>query len=319
MPNASLTAQKKLSLIACDIDGTLLGPQGLADPALIALKELIATQHVPLTLCSGRSIDGLQVFADFLGVNYPMIADNGALIFDCRQAGEQPIIRKKSLLPAWTEAEALALMQRFGSCLEQLDEASLFALPVSEVKHLSLYLYKQILAARFAGLAVAIAHDDAERVLIRHKIWEHDRQHLGLYDIELGTDFWAWAQRDIYKIFVVDGQQEAVILASLAAALKKVSHCLNIVAGGTYLDIMPATVNKGEALAYLRQNSCYKAIAAIGDSYNDVEFLQMADFAASVANAKEHLTVLADYRCRASYAAGVLEFVKYLLAEDLLV
>lgn len=309
-----------VDLIACDIDGTLFGTLGLADPALQELRTLIAERKLPLTLCSGRSLDGLKVFADFLGIKYPMIADNGALIYDpVAVCGATHFLRKRPLYDTCDVETAATLSDRYGTHLENLDNAEILRLYPERSR--MLLLYKIAYKAHVEGLAVALANDDMERVFSDHEVWRKDQERLGLYEQHLATDFLTWARSDIFKIFIVNGAKAEAgdELHELAAELEPISNELSIVRYANYmLDIMSLNVNKGEAIKYLKANSRYKRIACIGDSYNDMEFLQEADIAAAVANATPALREIADYKCRNKTAAGVLEFVKYLLEHDLI-
>jgi sucrose-6F-phosphate phosphohydrolase len=82
---------------------------------------------------------------------------------------------------------------------------------------------------------------------------------------------------------------------------------------GTYLDIMPAHCNKGEAAIYLIKKHGIKPkdVIVAGDSENDYELFARFDRGILVANAQERLISKLygrnHYRAKNGHAAGVLE------------
>lgn len=75
--------------------------------------------------------------------------------------------------------------------------------------------------------------------------------------------------------------------------------------------IVPAGVSKsaGVARAMRDLGLVGRSYAAVGDGENDVELLQAARLSAAVANAVPEAAAVATYRCRASGADGVAEFL----------
>jgi hydroxymethylpyrimidine pyrophosphatase-like HAD family hydrolase len=87
---------------------------------------------------------------------------------------------------------------------------------------------------------------------------------------------------------------------------------VQVVANVGSLNIGPAGVSKrsGIRLALHRLGLARANYAAIGDAENDLEMLRDAELSGAVANAVPSVRVSVDYRCRARYARGVLEFVR---------
>ncbi|MCR5135146.1 MAG: Cof-type HAD-IIB family hydrolase [Clostridiales bacterium] len=85
------------------------------------------------------------------------------------------------------------------------------------------------------------------------------------------------------------------------------------------IEIMPAAVNKGTALAALCQEFGIRRdeVMALGDNTNDMHLLQAAGLAIAVANAVPQLQEYADYVCRGERSEGFREAIeKFILAPD---
>jgi Cof subfamily protein (haloacid dehalogenase superfamily) len=77
----------------------------------------------------------------------------------------------------------------------------------------------------------------------------------------------------------------------------------------TYLEILPAGVSKGAALKEVSRITGVplSAIAAFGDSNNDIEMLKAAGLGVAVGNALSNLKAVADYVAAADNGLGVAE------------
>lgn len=87
----------------------------------------------------------------------------------------------------------------------------------------------------------------------------------------------------------------------------------------TYLEILPAGVNKGAALRRVSEITgvALAEIAAFGDSNNDIEMLRAAGLGVAVGNALDNLKAVADYVAAADNGLGVAEgLVKIILEES---
>ena len=77
----------------------------------------------------------------------------------------------------------------------------------------------------------------------------------------------------------------------------------------TYLEILPAGVNKGAALRRVSEITgvALSEIAAFGDSNNDIEMLRAAGLGVAVGNALDNVKAVADYVATKSNGLGVAE------------
>jgi hydroxymethylpyrimidine pyrophosphatase-like HAD family hydrolase len=87
---------------------------------------------------------------------------------------------------------------------------------------------------------------------------------------------------------------------------------VHVVANVDRLMVLPEQVTKrtGTRKALRLMGLAKGAYAAIGDAENDIDLLRGASLSGAVANAVLALQREADYVCRSSFEAGVLEFVR---------
>lgn len=72
---------KEVSIIFCDIDGTLLnGESELDERTIVAVKHI--SKRIPFVLISGRSIPLMKPIHQALGLSTPLIGANGAILSD---------------------------------------------------------------------------------------------------------------------------------------------------------------------------------------------------------------------------------------------
>lgn len=65
-------------LILCDVDGTLIDRSEKITPAFDVLEDLIQTHHLHFSLASGRCLDLVQMYIRKLGIEDPILINNGA-------------------------------------------------------------------------------------------------------------------------------------------------------------------------------------------------------------------------------------------------
>jgi Cof subfamily protein (haloacid dehalogenase superfamily) len=69
-------------LLAVDLDGTIVGPELSISPRVRSALRRAREAGVHVTLASGRPFQGMQLFAQDLGINEPLICYQGALVQD---------------------------------------------------------------------------------------------------------------------------------------------------------------------------------------------------------------------------------------------
>ncbi|MGH3662438.1 MAG: HAD family hydrolase [Micromonosporaceae bacterium] len=95
-------------LIASDLDGTLLGPDGLASPRTLAALERVSAARIPFVMVTGRPIRWLPEVLEQTGVLGPVVCANGAVIYD----PETDSILAESPLDADVVGAAVAQLRR---------------------------------------------------------------------------------------------------------------------------------------------------------------------------------------------------------------
>lgn len=94
----------KYDLVACDIDGTLLGREEKLTDIHQQLKCFIKENKIPFTLVSGRSWPGLQKLIDFFEPELPVIGNNGGTAYYKGNVIWTYAFNAKPLWPAICEA-----------------------------------------------------------------------------------------------------------------------------------------------------------------------------------------------------------------------
>lgn len=96
-----------ITLIACDIDGTLVDDRKRIPPANRAAIAAARARGVRFVLCSGRPPRAIRRFWQDLGLSEPVVAYNGALLWD--MAGGRAL--QEAVLPPGDLACALQLVR----------------------------------------------------------------------------------------------------------------------------------------------------------------------------------------------------------------
>ena len=105
-------------------------------------------------------------------------------------------------------------------------------------------------------------------------------------------------------IHSVEDVQEPIVAISLHAdsekeayeACKKINAQFDVQAlqNDVFVDIVAPGCSKGKAIEYLRNHLNISYVAAIGDSYNDIDMLEQANHAFTFASSPRHVQEVAD-------------------------
>lgn len=98
-----------IKLIACDIDGTLIGPDQRFSPRLLHAVRQAQERGITVTLATGRGFPSANAFARQLGIGAPLICYQGAEIINAE--GE---VLYRATLPRAYLPEAVAFAHRHG-------------------------------------------------------------------------------------------------------------------------------------------------------------------------------------------------------------
>jgi len=148
---------------------------------------------------------------------------------------------------------------------------------------------------------------------------EHTRYYQQVAQVKVNAvgDLVSFLTQAPTKLTIVDAEER---LPALQEELRKHFNqqlAINI-SRSRFLEITAKQATKGQALRYLAKlhQIPRSQIAAIGDSYNDLDMLEYAGMGVAVANAREAVKEVADHITEASYNHGVAVFIQQYVLRD---
>lgn len=73
--------EKTFMLVITDLDGTFLDHETYSWAEASEAKEMLASRHIPLVMCSSKTVSEIQTFRASLEINYPFIVENGGAVY----------------------------------------------------------------------------------------------------------------------------------------------------------------------------------------------------------------------------------------------
>ena len=270
-------------LLALDIDGTLLDPEGGIPALARAAVQRALREGLRVVLCTGRRYRSTLPIARELGLPGPVVVHNGALVKDAwtgRTLGA-------TYLPAELHPEVLAALRPSGPPLVYVD-----GWPDAD-----------ILTGPQDG-----AHPHQVDYLAQHA--EHCRLVPSLED----------ARRDDVLMMSVMADQptldELEARARRALGSRVRTHRLENRGYGSYiLEILSPGAGKWAAVRRLAEAEGISAgeIAAVGDDRNDVDLVSGAALGIAMGNAVPELRAAADLVVAGNDRGGVAEAIEAVL------
>ena len=269
--------KKDIRMVAMDMDGTLLLPNGTISPRAARALTGCEERGIKVILASGRSFFNIRAFYKQLGLKSPMLSVNGVR-GDASCMG--PLLFDSSLPESVTRA----------------------ILPIlrAEKVHFDLFtrydIYDEFLDAdfRFHDVPQIVEEDGMRHEIV---VERPDRT-----DME--------GAPHAYKLIVMSRDKEK--LARIRAALSPFP--VDIAASGwNNLEIIQPGVNKGTGLARLAAHYgiAREQVMAFGDYWNDVEMLEWAGESFAMENAdpqvRTHARYIAPYNAEDGVARTIEE------------
>jgi Cof subfamily protein (haloacid dehalogenase superfamily) len=273
---------QEIRLIVCDLDGTLLNSQKTISAANLLAVRSAQERGIFFTICSGRIHPMLEVYSRQLGIRGPLIASNGAVIYDTR-TNTLPYLKA-------ADKEAAYLLLRYcgDRNLDHVAATSLGCWYCKGSRRIARFEQYNRLAAS-GGLPL-----------------------IPLY--EFGPGRRDALESDIYKILVSDltpeEQRTTVDYIQNLGALSATSSEAGLV------DVSAEGVSKGEALRNLLRilGPEKKQVCAFGDYWNDIPMLEEAGLPIAMGNADEEVKKHALAICASNDEDGVaLAINQYIL------
>lgn len=264
-----------IRLIAVDMDGTLLLPDGSVPDALWPLLDRLRERGIAFAPASGRQLATLQATFAHVEGELDYIAENGAYVVrgevevssDAVAPGvvASVISRLRTLVAGGTLHAGLVVCGKASAYIEDTEPAFL-----AEVEKY------------YAKLQIV---DDLTAI-------DDQVLKLAIYDFDGGEEHTAPAFDDLR------GAQQVVVSGPhwvdiMNATVNKGVALRNLQAA---LGVTPAQT------------------AAFGDYLNDIELLQAADWSYAMAGAHDEVVAVARYRAPSNADAGVLTVIEELLA-----
>lgn len=262
-------------LLALDLDGTVVEPREALRPAVVDAVKRARAAGVLVTIVTGRMYVGARPFAHALGLTGPIVCYQGAVIADA--------------VTGTFEREV--------------------ALPNAVART----IYD---AAKPMGYHVQFYRDDKFYV-------EHENDHSRLYARTSGTEAVvvpslvdAFVGHDCTKVNIVtDPARSAEAFDLMKRAVGERAYVTR--SNPEFVEMLSPACNKGAAvrLVAAHYGIAMDDVMAIGDSYNDLPFLEAAGFAVAMGSAPDELKALADAVVGDVRHDGVAEAIeRYVLA-----
>lgn len=261
------------SMLVADIDGTLLDDRGkVPEDTKIAINTLKERGFI-ITIATGRMLKRAEPVAREIGINFPLICYNGALITD--------IYNRWVLLEKPIPSNALA-----------------YAL-----NHLKCWNYDAVIFENETLIAEKVTKNTWWYIQKCHGVGYRLVGDLPSYVI----------RKDVksYKIYAMrDVTAERDVPNDLAACLNSFFEVA--VADKNHLEITLKGITKGNAVNFLADANDlpHEKIIAIGDDHNDISMIKHAGLGIAMGNAPEAIKSCADYITGKNSDNGILAALK---------
>ncbi len=289
LDEAASSAPRRFRLVALDIDGTLLDPNGQITPRTEAAIAVTRAAGVIVTLVTGRRWSITSTIAERLGLSDPLIVCDGAVIRSY-PAGDAIY---ESLLAPETAQEAATLLADAG-----LPVVAQYIDPTNSLQE---YLIAQEAPAHPEWLAGYLS------------FYERQTTFVPLESLCLG--------RPSALRLATFGPLE--LLRQVAERLTALNCGTEVIHQGNYgsaeLTVYAERVSKGAGLVWLAR---YLGIAmeetlAIGDSANDISMLRAAGLGVAMGNAVPEVYAVAGAFTASNAEDGVAQALERYILEPL--
>lgn len=260
-------------LIALDMDGTLLTPEGQISPRTHAAIAAARARGVTVVLTSGRPLEGMTAYLAELGLTGPddyVICYNGALV---QKVADQRIIRSNLL--SGRDASAIAhLAEELGVNVHGF-------------------------SVRQGLIAPRVSH-----------YTEHESRLIG-QPINLVDFATLPADEQVMKVMMID--PEPLLSRAIAQLPAELYQRYTVVRSAPYfLEFMNKLSNKGTGVAALAEHLGITAdeVIAVGDAGNDRHMIEYAGLGVAMGNATDEIKALAQHITSRNDEEGVARVIE---------
>ena len=270
---------KSIKAIAIDLDGTLLAPGAVLSERSIKAIEKCRQRGIKFIITSGRSLESSERFRSALGVEGPMVYQNGAMIVD------MPKAQVLSIVPMDDEAAEF--------CVDLAREMGVYC---------QFYISDKVDPSR----TVLMAERDCPE---RETYFKQTRLLAVLVDLKEALRK-AGPGGCVKCMYLTEPEILDKLRPRLEERLSKSVYVARTT--NTFLEIMNVKVSKGKGLKFVMERNCWKAeeVIAIGDEENDLPMFEVAGFSATPASAKDSMKAKADMVIGSNAEDGVAIFLE---------
>lgn len=269
-----------IKMIATDMDGTLLDPRGELDlPRLTAVLDQLEERDIKFVIATGNEIQRMRLLLGDLTERMTLIVANGARIFE----------KNEMLLGTFWQPDLIA------------DTLAYFQGQEREV-HL-------VVTSTKGGFV----QDGTDFPMISKIMTEEMAVHF-YKRMNFVPNLQDHPFEEVLKMSVmVDEAQAAEITRQINTAFA--GRLSAVTSGYGAIDIIQEGLHKAWGLRQLmdRWQIKSKEIMAFGDSENDLEMLELADFSYAMENGDEKIKRIASHLAPANAEAGVLQVIEQYL------
>ncbi|MDO5784300.1 MAG: Cof-type HAD-IIB family hydrolase [Eubacteriales bacterium] len=279
-------SSSKIKLIALDLDGTLLSPEGQVHPIEQDTLQQVRRAGVSVAIATGRSIQDTLPYAQAAGGVDWIITENGARI----QSADGQTIYQRTM-----PQETLTLLLRL--CEKYAVEPCFYGDDI-------IWYGRQ--CRRFHDNVMAITGHPLPLQL------EHFRY------VDSWAQWYALTRENVYKAIVYGDAADLDTWLTALAETGQFAAEPSVFCGMKNIEINQRGTDKGAALLQLaaQLQLTHEQVMACGDSDNDRTMLQAAGLGIAMANAPAHIRALADAVTDTNDQHGVAQAVrKYVLGD----
>ncbi len=269
-------------LIAIDMDGTLLNKEKkVTDKTKEAIKRAQAL-GIYIVITTGRIYSDIPFYKDYIGIEAPVIASNGALIMD----GDKTIYKQN--ISKETNSFLIAISKKFNLKFMLHTHDTLYCYGI----RLTLF-WKVIL--RLTGNKNIKIQRLKSYVEVNNLIVNKEKEIIKFEIISLNKN-----KLELFKEEVIRNKDIEVASSS-----------------ENNIEVTNKGVSKGNALKFLSDYLKIKKeeIIAIGDSENDISMIRYAGFGVAMGNAIEKVKSEAKYITRTNEEDGVATAIEELVSD----
>lgn len=274
-----------IKLVAVDMDGTLLGPDGHVSDRNAHIIRCMQSKGVELLVCTGRSYEDAVLPLEEAKLRAPVVCMNGASTYDCMgrliQKVELQRTQVEQILKCCEGEDVIFdFMTNGGSCTIAGEEEFKDYFERNVLLPMAEFSYESV-RQRFTFLT-------------REELWE--------------------SGREFYKISVIHESPD--VLGRIRERLLNVPRLAIASSAVTNLELTHREAQKGKALAAYAQDRGIRLdeIMAIGDSENDYSMLSMKlKYTVAMENASETIKKTARCQTRSNRHDGVAYAIENLV------